>query len=157
MTTIDAAHPPQLVMRLLSPTLRTVLRVPGIGASLKDFMLVEFTGRKSGRRFSLPISAHHLDGDLYGMVEAGWKHNFADGAPADVRYAGRRTPMWGQLVTDTATVTDIAHRVATGYGPKKAQRAMGLTFTGSAVPSLDQFAEWVRRLNIAAIKLTPRS
>ncbi|MBJ7339336.1 hypothetical protein [Mycolicibacterium sp.] len=156
MPTIEAAQPPQLVMGLLNPTLRTALRIPSIGASLKDFMLIEFTGRKSGRRFSLPISPHHLDGTLYGMAEAGWKHNFADGAPAEVWYAGRKTAMWGQLVTDTATVADIAHRVATGYGPRKAQRAMGLTFTGSAVPSLDEFAEWVGRLNIAAIKLTPR-
>ncbi|BDX32267.1 hypothetical protein TUM20985_28140 [Mycobacterium antarcticum] len=157
MPTIDVAHPPQLVMRLLNPTLRTALRVPGLGASLKDFMVLEYTGRKSGRRFSVTISAHHLDGELYAMAEAGWKYNFADGAPADVWYRGKQTPMQGQLIKDPATVADIAHRVATGYGAKKAQRSMGLSFSTPTVPSLDDFAEAIPRLHIGAIKLTPRT
>ena len=156
MPAIDTAQPPQLLMRVLNPALRTALRTPGLSAALKDFMVIEFTGRKSGRRFSVPVSAHHLDGDLYVILEAGWKHNFADGAPADVWLAGKKTPMQGQLVKDPATVADIAHRVATAYGPKKAQRSMGLKFSPSAVPSLSDFAEAATRIHLAAIKLTPR-
>jgi hypothetical protein len=157
MPAIDTAHPPQLLLRVVNPALRTALRTPGLGAALKDFMVIEFTGRKSGRRFSVPVSAHHLDGGLYVILEAGWKHNFVDGAPADVWLAGKKTPMQGQLVTDPATVADIAHRVATGYGPKKAQRSMGLTFSTSTVPSLDDFTEAAKQLHIAAIELTPRN
>ncbi|TPG34176.1 hypothetical protein [Mycolicibacterium hodleri] len=157
MPTIDTAHPPQLMLRVVNPALRTALRIPGLGSALKDFMVVEYTGRKSGRRFSVPVSAHHLDGDLYVILEAGWKHNFADGAPADVWFGGKKTPMQGQLIKDPATAAAIAHRVATEYGPKKAQRSMGLRFTGSTVPSLDEFTEAAGRTHLAAIKLTPRS
>lgn len=157
MPVIDAAHPQQLLLRVVNPVLRTALRIPGLGAALKDFMVVEFAGRKSGRRFSVPVSAHHLDGDLYVILEAGWKHNFADGAPADVWLGGKKTSMQGQVIKDPATVADVAHRVATAYEAKKAQRSMGLTFSTDAVPSLEEFTQAAEWLRLAAVKLTPRS
>lgn len=154
MPTIDAAHPPEALLRVINPALRTALKTP-LGAALTPFMLVGFTGRKTGRRFAVPVSAHHVDGDLYVILEAGWKHNFRGGAPADVTHAGKTTRMRGELITDTATVADLAHRIAQGYGAKKAQRSMGLTFAGDTVPSLEDFTEATTRLKLAAIRLTP--
>jgi hypothetical protein len=153
--TIEMSHPPQALLSAVNPALRFALRVPGLGSSLKEFMVVEFTGRKSGRHFSVPVSAHRLDGDLYVILAAGWKHNFTDGARAEVTHAGRKTPMQALLIKDPAAVADIVHRVATGYGPKKAQRSMGLTFGSDTVPSLEEFAVATKRLKIAAIRLTP--
>lgn len=154
---IELSHPPEALMRVLNPTLRVGVRLPVVGSVLKDFMILEFTGRKSGRRFSVPVSAHHLDGDLYAILDAGWKYNFADGAPADVFHAGSKKAMHGQLVKEPTEVGSIVHRVATGYGPKKAQRSMGMTFGGEAIPPLAEFVEAAARLRLAAITLTPRS
>ena len=154
---IETAHPPQLLLNAVNPVLRVAIGLPVVGSSLKDFMVMNFKGRKSGRRFSIPVSAHHLDGDLYAILEAGWKHNFAEGAPVDVVHAGKTTPMHGLLITDPTTVADIALRVATAYGPKKAQRSTGLKFTSGTIPSRDEFVEAAMRLHIAAIKLTPGS
>ena len=154
---IEMSHPPDAVLRAVNRVLRVAVRVPGVGSALKDFMVVNFTGRKTGRQFSVPVSAHHLDGDLYAIIEARWKYNFADGAPADVVHAGKTTPMQGQLIKDPATVADIVLRVCTAYGPKKAQRATGLKFTSGTIPSLAEFTEAAKRLNIAAIRLTPRT
>ena len=154
MPAIEIAHPPQALLNVLNPTLRFALRSP-LGAAIKDFMVVSFTGRKSGRAFSIPVSAHHLDGNLYVLLNAGWKHNFTDGLPAEVRYAGKTTKMNGQLIKDPATVADIGHRVATAYGAKKAQSSMGLKFTNGTVPSVDEFTEAAKTLGVTAIKLTP--
>jgi hypothetical protein len=63
--------------------------------------------------------------------------------------------MRGELITDTATVADLAHRIAANYGAKKAQQTMGLRFDGDTVPSLDDYTEATTRLKIAAIRLTP--
>jgi hypothetical protein len=153
--TIEMSHPPQALLSAVNPALRIALRVPGLGSSLKEFMVVEFTGRKSGRHFSVPVSAHHLDGDLYVILEAGWKHNFTGGAPATVLHAGKKAPMHGLLIKDPATVADIVHRVATGYGAKKAQRSMGLKFGSDTVPSLEEFLEATERLKMAVIRLSP--
>ena len=152
---IEISHPPEALLGIVNPAMRLVLRTPGLGSRLKVFMVVNFTGRKTGRRFSVPVSAHHLDGDLYALINGGWKHNFADSAPAEVQHAGKTTAMRGQLIKDPTTVADIAHRVATGYGAKKAQSTMGLKFRDNVVPSLEEFTAAAKRLGIAAIKFTP--
>jgi hypothetical protein len=156
MAAIEASHPPDAVLRIVNSVLRTLAGLPVVGGAFKDFMVLRFTGRKSGKAFSIPVSAHHLDGDLYAIMEAGWKHNFTDGLPADVVHAGKTTPMTGQLIKDPDAVADIGFRVATCYGAAKAQRVMGFQFDGDTVPPLADWVDAATRLHVAAIKFTPR-
>ncbi len=156
MAAIEVSHPPDVVLKTVNVVLRRILRTP-LGRPLSEFMILDFTGRKSGRHFSIPVSAHHLDGDLYAVLEAQWKYNFRDGADAQVSHGGRTTTMHGVLLTDRATVADVVHRLTSGYGAQKAQRMMGLTFGGDRVPTLEEWLEAVDRLKIAAIKLTPKA
>jgi hypothetical protein len=151
---VEISHPPQAVLRAINPLLHLALRTPVLGPALKEFMVVSFTGRKTGRRFSIPVSAHHIEGDLYVLLSAGWKYNFRDGASADVLYAGKTRTLQGQLITEPATVADLAHRAATSQGAKRAQRAMGLRFRDGKVPSVEEFTEASNRLGLAAIRLT---
>jgi hypothetical protein len=150
---IELSHPPEAVLRTFNPVLHLALRTP-LGSVLKDFMVVSFTGRKSGRHFSVPVSAHHVGDDLYVLLSAAWKYNFRDGAPADVLYAGKTTAMQGDLITDAAAVAELGHRVADSYGPKKAQRSMGLKFRDGTVPTIAEFTAASNRLGLAAIRLT---
>lgn len=151
---VEIAHPPEALLKAVNPLLGLALRSP-LGSALKDFMLVTFTGRKTGRKFSVPVSAHRIDGDLYVLLNAGWRHNFRDGAPAEVRYAGKTTAMHGQLITDPSTVAQLASRAATSYGAKKAQRSMGLKFRGDSIPTVEEFTAAANRFNMAAIRLKP--
>lgn len=151
---VELAHPPQALLRAINPALRLALRSP-LGSALKDFMVVSFTGRKTGNQYSVPVSAHHVDGELYVLLSAGWKHNFRDGTPAVVNYAGKTSTMQGQLISEPAAVAELAHRVADSYGPKKAQRSMGLKFRDDTVPSVAEFTAAASRLGLAAIRLTP--
>lgn len=153
---IDISHPPEALLRAINPVLRRLLRTP-LGGRMSEFMLISFTGRKTGRRFTVPVSAHPLDGDLYVVLEASWKYNFRDGADADVHHRGSRTLMRGQLITDRSTVAEITHRLAQSYGPRRAQRTMGLKFRDGQVPTVAQWEAAVDRLGISAIKLTPKS
>ncbi|MEZ0342432.1 hypothetical protein ACAG25_20920 [Mycobacterium sp. pV006] len=155
MSAIEMSHPPAIVLRTINPILRGVLRTP-LGGRITEFMLVGFTGRKSGRGFAVPVSAHHLDGDLYVVLEAQWKYNFRDGADAQVSYRGATSPMHGTLITDRAAVVDVVDRLTRAYGPKKAQRMMGMKFPAEQAPTREQWDEAVGRLKIAAIRLTPR-
>ena len=150
---VDAAHPPELLLRIVNPTLKLALKTP-LGGLIGDFMLVSFTGRKTGRRYATPVSAHRLDGALYVLLEAQWKYNFRDGADAQVSYRGKTTTMRGELISDPAAVAALAERIATSYGPKKAQRQMGLTFTGGLLPTVAQWETAARQLKLAAIKLS---
>jgi len=118
-------------------------------------MVLNFTGRKSGRQFSVPVSAHQIDNTLYALANAGWTANFTDGASADVLHAGKTTPMRGELIRDPAAVADLCYRSATAYGAKTAQRMMGMKFRDGTVPTLEDFAEATKREKLSAVKLTP--
>jgi len=135
--------------------LRFLLGTPLAGPLRNQLMLLNFNGRKSGRPFSIPVSAHHIDGTLYAIANAGWKHNFTGGADAEVVYGGKTTKMHGELISDPAVVADLAHRCAQSYGVKKAQTMMGLKFRDNQIPTVDEFKDGLSREKIVAVKFTP--
>ena len=151
---ITVSHPPEAVLRVVNPILKLLLRTPFVGAARNQFMVVDFTGRKSGRHYSIPLSAHLIDGILYATTGATWKNNFRDGAAAQVLHDGKTTTMRGELITDKALITDLYSRCAESYGVKRAERAMGLGFPDHQMPTRDQFAEAVDQLHLNAIRFT---
>ncbi len=152
---ITVAHPPKGMMRVVNPALRLMLRTPFAGAARKQFMVLTVRGRKTGQQHAIPLSAHFIDNILYAMTDAGWKHNFRDGATAEVLHDGKTTTMRGEMIADRATVADLFHRCAVSYGVKRAQRMMGLTFRDQRIPTLEEFTDAVDREHLVAIKLTP--
>jgi hypothetical protein len=151
---IMISHPPQAVLRLINPVMKLLLRTPLMGSARNQMMVVAFTGRKSGRHYSIPLSAHLIDDILYAMTAAPWKNNFRDGATAQVLHNGKTTTMCGELIADRALVADLYTRCAESYGAKGAERAMGLKFADGRLPSRDDFAEGVNQLHLAAIRFT---
>lgn len=147
------SHPPEAAMRVMNSALRHLLGTP-VGRVLKDFMVLNVTGRKSGRRYSIPVSAHVIDGQLYALAGSQWTRNFAGGARAEIVRDGRTTTMRGELITDGAQVADLFHRCAIGYGPRKAQRSMGVKFRGPGVPSLEEFRQAVDENGFVAIRFS---
>src|ERR1700733_2325777 len=107
---IDAGHPPSALLRLINPMMGFLLRTPLAGAARKQFMVLSFTGRKTARPYSIPLSAHVIDDQLYALSGSGWKQNFRGGAPAQVVYDGKTTAMRGELIRDRATVSDLLLR-----------------------------------------------
>jgi hypothetical protein len=154
---ITISHPPDALLRVVNPTLKLLLHTPFAGAARNQLMVVSFTGRKSGRHYSIPVSAHVIDGVLYAMTGAIWKNNFRDGATAQVLHDGKTTTMRGELITDKAHVADLYSRCADSYGVKRAERTMGLGFRDHQMPTRDQFAGAVDQLKLRAIRFTPAS
>jgi hypothetical protein len=152
---IDAGHPPSALLRLVNPILGALLRTPLAGPLGKQLMVLNFTGRKTGRQFKIPVSAHVIDGDLYALTGAAWKQNFRDGAPTQVVYAGKTTAMRGELIRDPAVLPGLFLKCVQGYGVKRAQRMTGLKFRDEQIPTLDEFAEAIDRMQLAAIRFTP--
>jgi hypothetical protein len=148
------SHPPEPVMKVMNPVLRYVLRTPLAGGARKQFMVLNFEGRKSGRQFSIPVSAHEIDGQLYALAGATWKVNFRGGGPAEVLYDGKSRTMRGELIEDGAVVADLFHRCATGYGASRAQRMMGLKFRDDRMPTLEDFRAAVDENKLVAIRFT---
>ncbi|RDH76798.1 hypothetical protein DVS77_18265 [Mycolicibacterium moriokaense] len=152
---VSISHPPEGVLRAVNPAVKFLLGTPLAGGLRKQMMVLNFTGRKSGRRYSVPVSAHVLDDTLYALASAGWTANFRDGADAEVLWDGRKTTMRGELIRDPAAVAALSHRAAESYGAAKAQRLMGLKFRDNRVPTLEEFTEAAQRDGMRAVKLTP--
>jgi hypothetical protein len=152
---VTPSHPPAPVLRIVNPIVRTLLRTPILAGARGSLMALAFTGRKSQRRFTLPVSAHRIDGDLYALTGARWRLNFRGGAPAEVYYDGADLRMHGDLVEEPGAVAALYHRCAESYGPKNAQRLLGMRFTGTGIPSEDDFRTAAQTHHLAAVKLTP--
>jgi hypothetical protein len=102
---VTEARPPAVVVRLLNPINRIVLRSP-LGRAIKPVALLEFRGLRTGRRLRVPVLWHPLDGRGYVFSPASWPRNFADGHEAVVTHRGRPRSMRGTLTTDPAVVAD---------------------------------------------------
>ena len=152
---ITVSHPPDALLRIVNPIMKLVLHTPFAGPARNQLMVVNFTGRKSGRHYSIPLSAHVIDGILYAMTGETWKNNFRDGVTAQVLHDGKTTTMRGELITDKAHVADLYARCAESYGVKRAERVMGIGFRDHQLPTRDQFAEAVDELKLRAIRFTP--
>lgn len=151
---VDAGHPPSALLRLINPVMGLLLRSPLAGVAGRQFMVLRFTGRKTGRPYSIPLSAHVIDDQLYALSGAPWKQNFRGGSPVDVVYDGTTTAMRGELIRDRAVVSDLLVRAAESYGVARAQRMIGLKFRDHRIPTRDEFAEAVDRLHLGAVRLS---
>ena len=152
---VTVSHPPQAMLRVVNPILRSLLRTPVMGAARNQLMVISFTGRKTGRRYSIPVSAHRIDNALYALTAAPWKRNFRNGATADVLLDGKSATMAGELIEDPSVIADLYRRCAESYGVKTAQRLMGLKFRDDRIPTLEEFREAAERDGLAAVRLTP--
>ena len=139
-TEVRDARPPAAVIRVLNPIMRTVLPTP-LGRLVKPFALLEFSGRRSGRRYRVPAGWHQTGGGPVVITPAAWRVNFADGTRASVRYRGHRLQMTGTLVTDPATVAETLQSM---FDSGASPRNLGINMaeehriTASDVASLDR-------------------
>src|ERR1700744_2301850 len=148
---IDVGTPPSALMRIVNPLLRFLLRTPLAGAAGKQLMVLSFTGRKTGKPYSIPLSAHVIDDQLYALSGSPGSRSFRAGAPVQVVYDGKTTAMRGELIRNRATVSDLLLRAAESYGVQRAQRMIGLKFRDQRLPTRDEFAEAVDRLHLGAV------
>jgi len=118
MTPIAAARdarPPVALVRMMNPLMRVVLRTP-LGRIVRPFALLEFTGRRTGRRLRVPVGWHEIDTSLAVFTPARWRANFRDGRSATVHFRGRRQDMTGILDDDPQQVAAALQSLADRRG-----------------------------------------
>jgi deazaflavin-dependent oxidoreductase (nitroreductase family) len=90
---------------LANRMVRVLLRVPllsrGIGSRLITLYVV---GRKSGRRYTVPVAYTRHEGELLIGTPFEWGRNLRTGEKLDVRYRGRRRPAEVRVLTGEADV-----------------------------------------------------
>ena len=80
------------LMRIGNTFMRPLLR-SRLGRRMDDLALLSFTGRRSGRLYTVPVGYHELDGHGVVMTASPWRANLRGGADVEVVHNGRRIPM----------------------------------------------------------------
>jgi hypothetical protein len=86
-------HFPRLI--LLSPLHRLLSR---------HFLVLAFRGRKTGRRYELPVAYVRREGGVIMTTDSRWWRNLQGGAPVELTIAGRRLSGTGWAVTEAREV-----------------------------------------------------
>ena len=121
---------------------------------MRQFMVLRFYGRKSGRRYDIPVVAHRQGEQLYALTDARWRHNFRGGADVEVTLDGRVTRMRGQLIDEPGAVAPIYSHAIGQYGVKGAKRMLGLKILTPSPPSAEALSVAASRYHLVAIELT---
>jgi deazaflavin-dependent oxidoreductase (nitroreductase family) len=93
---------------LVNAVIRGLLRTPLLCRAVgKRLITVYVVGRKSGRRYSIPVAYTRHGRTLLIGTEFAWVRNLRSGEPIDVRWKGKRRVCDVEVLTDENAV--VAH------------------------------------------------
>lgn len=93
-----------LANRIVRGLLRTPLVCRVVGNRLVTVYVV---GRKSGRRYAVPVAYTRHEGTLLIGTPFAWGRNLRTGQPVDVRFKGKRRPADVRVDTGAAGVVEL--------------------------------------------------
>jgi hypothetical protein len=139
--------------RLGNVFMRALIRSP-LGPRMQGLSVLTVTGRKTGRRYAIPVSVIDLDGSPIILTASPWKANLRGGADVEVRAGRTIRPMRATLVEDPELVAEIYEKLPPSVGVPHAKR-LGLVLAGDRAPTHQELIEGIggRR---ALITLTDR-
>jgi hypothetical protein len=104
------------VLRLLNPAVRIVINSPLHWPLSRWFAILAWTGRRSGRRYSTPVSYVREDDIVWVTTGDRWWRNLSGGAPVMVRTAGRWREAVGTPITDASESQRTHERLFRAHG-----------------------------------------
>ncbi len=140
----------RLVNRIVVLLLRTPLVCQGIGRLL---LVLYVVGRKSGRRYQIPVAYVRHEGEILIGTPFGWGRNLRTGEPVDILLKGRRVVADVQVLRDEQDVT-AAYGVMCRENKNFAKfNKVGFDAAGHPDP-VDLHLAWAA--GARAFRLTPR-
>jgi hypothetical protein len=155
--TIGRRIPPQRLINLLNPFVRAALRSPLHSAMDKTMLILHVRGRRTGRRYDIPVAFSALDESLVVVTQHRWRVNLRDRTDVDVTYRGHRQNMQVHLDEDPVIVAGTLATIINRIGPKVAGRQLGLKFPGRREPDLPELTSAVRQYKLSSLTLKPEA
>ena len=114
-----------MIFKLINPFMKLILRSPLHRLMSNRVMLLSFTGRKSGKRYSTPVG-YTRDGDQVVVVTfSPWWKNFIEPAPVEMRIRGKSLRGQAHFVKDPVRIKHLVGILMAGAGKEMMQR-MGM-------------------------------
>ena len=155
-STVKRSVPPPALVNVGNPLVRMLLGSPLHGVLDDSFLVLHLTGRKTGRRYDIPVGYADMEGKLAVVTVARWRVNLRGGAEVEVTLRGHLRPMHAVLEEDPASVAVSYQAVIGRLGWKKAQRQLGISLPGGRAPTLGELNDAAGEYGWSVITLTPR-
>ncbi|MDP9380678.1 MAG: nitroreductase family deazaflavin-dependent oxidoreductase [Chloroflexota bacterium] len=142
-------HPPRFLYRILNPVFKLLLRSPLHRLIGKRLMLLAFTGRRSGRRYTIPAGYAQVDNVLLLGTSSAWHKNL-HGASVGVLLCGQKRAGTSEVITDEEGMVECYEKmlaIAPGYG-----RAIGVSLAPDGQPNRADVAR-ARQEGVVAIRI----
>lgn len=146
--------PPDWLVSVVNPVLRTLLRSPLHGLASDHLVLLTVTGRKTGTEYIFPVGYEQHDGTLTVIShDTNWWKNLRDGGQ-DVALVLRGERRTGHATVEmgNARVAAHVHDYLERNGVGAAGRA-GLSIDGDEVPPEAELREAVDHVVVVTIDL----
>jgi deazaflavin-dependent oxidoreductase (nitroreductase family) len=139
---------------LANRIVRGVLRAPLLSRLAGSRLLTVYVvGRKSGRRYTVPVAYTRHEGVLLIGTPFGWGRNLRTGEPVTIRLKGRKRLADVQVLTDERDVTGAYAVMARDNHQFAKFNSIGFDSGGDPVPG-DLHLAWAA--GARAFRLTPR-
>ncbi|MEM9202434.1 MAG: hypothetical protein AAGC53_12260 [Actinomycetota bacterium] len=147
-TTIERSVPNPTLMKIMNP-LVTFLVNRGWTRASQGLMVLHWAGRKSGKAYSTPVSRYEVDGQIFTTTKAGYRHNFAGGASAELVLDGARHAVVGTMIDDPAVIGLRLRALLDAQGFDGKGRAFGAKITGA--PTAEDIGAYVAEVGTVLI------
>ena len=137
---------------ILNRTMKLILRSPVHAMVSKTILLITFTGRKSGKSYTTPVSYSQNGDQVTIFTHANWWKNLRNGTPVSLRLRGR------ELQGLAETVAEDKQAVAAGLSahlrkvPSDA-RYYGVTFDERNNPNPEEVEQAAQTVVMVRIQL----
>jgi deazaflavin-dependent oxidoreductase (nitroreductase family) len=93
--------------KLVNRIVRGLLRIPLLcRVAGKRLITIYVVGRKSGRRYAVPVAYARHDGILLVGTPFGWVRNLRTGEPVDIRLKGKRRAAGVEVIAEETGVVE---------------------------------------------------
>jgi deazaflavin-dependent oxidoreductase (nitroreductase family) len=136
----------------VNSAMKFVLRSPVHGMVSKTVLLITFTGRKSGKTYTTPVSYSQYDDQVYIFTHADWWKNLHSGTPVTLRIQGRELQGLAEPVAEDKQAIAgglIAHLRKVPSDAK----FYGVTFDDHSNPRAEEVEQAVQTVVMIRIRL----
>jgi len=155
-STVKRSVPPPTLVKMGNPLVRLLLGSPLHGMLDDSYLVLHLSGRKTGRRYDIPVGYVDMGGKLTVVTVARWRVNLRGGADVSVMLRGCLRPMHALLEENPASVAVSYQAMIDRIGWKKAQRQLGISLPGGRAPTVLELNDAAHEYGWSVITLTPR-
>lgn len=138
-TTAARQRPPDFIYTVINPVFKLLLRSPLHGLLSGRLMLLTFTGRKSGKRYTIPVAYVEQDDRLLVATQSSWSKNLRGSAPVSVRLRGHTLVGLANVIADEAGMR-ASYRMMLSKSPELGQ-IIGIGLDAQGEPSSADVAQ----------------